>query len=228
MSYWVKQWWKFIGAAFIFYSILIGFYSPVPELPILHESIRNLYFHVPMWFGMTLLLLSSAVYSIAHLSSRNLKHDFMASSLARIAMLFGLLGLLTGMQWARTTWGAYWTNDPKLNGAAIGMLLYLAYFVLRNSFNDDEKRARVSSVYNIMAFAIFIPAIYIVPRMTDSLHPGNGGNPGFDTYDLDGDMRLVFYPAVIGWFLLGLWMAQLSARIKSAAWRINELNKSQS
>jgi len=55
--------------------------------------------------------------------------------------------------------------------------------------------------------------IFIVPRLTDSLHPGNGGNPGFNSYDLDNKLRLIFYPAVIGWMLLGFWMASLSARI---------------
>ncbi|HUM48219.1 MAG TPA: cytochrome c biogenesis protein CcsA, partial [Chitinophagales bacterium] len=133
----------------------------------------------------------------------------------RIGLLMGVLGILTGMQWARTTWGAWWTNDPKLMGAAVGLLIYLAYFVLRNSIDDIDRRAKVSSVFNIMAYAIFIPTIFIVPRLTDSLHPGNGGNPGFSAYDLDGGMRLVFYPAVIGWTLLGVWIMTLSARIRT-------------
>jgi heme exporter protein C len=58
-----------------------------------------------------------------------------------------------------------------------------------------------------------IPLLFILPRLTDSLHPGNGGNPGFGAYDLDNRMRLVFYPAVIGWTLLGFWMASLRTRI---------------
>jgi heme exporter protein C len=48
--------------------------------------------------------------------------------------------------------------------------------------------------------------------MWDSLHPGNGGNPGFNAYDLDNNLRLVFYPSVIGFTLLGFWIAQLKAR----------------
>ena len=49
--------------------------------------------------------------------------------------------------------------------------------------------------------------------MVDSLHPGAGGNPAFKQYDLDSNMRLVFYPAVVGWFLLGLWIASLKIRL---------------
>ena len=62
--------------------------------------------------------------------------------------------------------------------------------------------------------AISIVFIGVLPRMTDSLHPGNGGNPAFGNYDLDSNMRLVFYPAVIGWILIGSWIAQLRFRIK--------------
>jgi len=116
------------------------------------------------------------------------------------------------MIWAKNTWGAYWTNDPKLNSAAIGMLMYFAYIVLRSSIEDEEKRARVSAVYNIFSFPVFVVLIFILPRLTASLHPGNGGNPGFNSYDLDSKLRLVFYPAVIGWTLIGYWIADLAIR----------------
>ena len=53
-----------------------------------------------------------------------------------------------------------------------------------------------------------------------SLHPGNGGNPGFNYYDLDDKLRMVFYPAVIGWTLLGFWVATLRIRIKEISLKI--------
>lgn len=58
--------------------------------------------------------------------------------------------------------------------------------------------------------------------MNDSLHPGNGGNPGFNKYDLDSKMRMVFYPAVIGWILMALWITQL--RIRTERLRYKKLN----
>ena len=75
-----------------------------------------------------------------------------------------MLGLATGMIWANYTWGASWSNDPKQLGVAIALLIYLAYFVLRNSMTDIDKRARVSAVYNIFAYFIYIP-IMLVPRL---------------------------------------------------------------
>lgn len=187
---------------------------PVPKLDILEQSIRNLYYHVPMWFGMILLLLASAINAVKYLRTSDIRFDIRSEQQARVAIVFGIMGLVTGMVWAKNTWGAYWTNDPKLNSAAIGMLMYLAYTVLRGSMDDDEKRARVSAVYNLFSFPVFVVLIFILPRLTDSLHPGNGGNPGFNSYDLDSRLRLVFYPAVIGWTLLGFWIAQLYSRIE--------------
>jgi heme exporter protein C len=58
-----------------------------------------------------------------------------------------------------------------------------------------------------------IVLLFILPRLTDSLHPGNGGNPGFNKYDMDNQMRMVFYPAVIGWILIGVWVMQIRVRL---------------
>lgn len=193
---------------------------PVPELPILNQTIRNLYFHVPMWFGMVILLGTAVYNSIKFLLTNDLIYDKCALEYTNIGLLLGALGLITGSIWAKFTWGAFWTNDPKLNGAAIGMLIYLAYTVLRGSLDNEIQRARISSIYNIFAYFIFIPLIFILPRLTDSLHPGNGGNPGFGNYDLDNRMRLVFYPAVIGWTLLGFWLVNINIRRKIVEERI--------
>lgn len=188
---------------------------PVPHMEILNETIRNLYFHVTMWFTMIILMLLSMIKSMQFLNGFDAKKDLKAEVYASTGMFIGLLGLTTGMIWAQFTWGTFWVNDPKLNGTAVTMLIYLAYFLLRNSIENEDTKARVSSIYNILAFVMMIVFIGILPRMTDSLHPGNGGNPAFGNYDLDSNMRLVFYPAVLGWILLGIWISQLRFRIKS-------------
>jgi heme exporter protein C len=205
--------WKSACVILLFYTGIGGFLMSTPRLPILNETIRNLYFHVPMWFGMIFLFFMSFFHSIKYLRTNKIDQDTKAIEYGNIGLLFGILGCATGSLWAKFTWGAWWTNDPKLNGAAIGMLIYLAYFVLRGSFSDDQQRARISAVYNIFAFLVLIPLLFILPRLTDSLHPGNGGNPGFNAYDLNSQMRLVFYPAVIAWSLLGYWIAELNIRM---------------
>jgi heme exporter protein C len=203
---------KVVTLMLMAYVLGMGWMGEVPRKVILNESVRNLYFHVPMWFGMIIMLLGAAVFSFRYLMFQHQNDDIWASALTSMGILFGMLGLVTGMVWAQFTWGAWWSGDPKQNASAIGLLMYLAYMVLRSSFEDKRRQARVSATYNILAFFCLIPLLFILPRLTDSLHPGNGGNPGFSAYDLDGRMRGVFYPAVLAWTAIGWWAANLWAR----------------
>lgn len=217
-----NNWWKILTVILLFYVIFQGLLGTVPRQPILNESIRNLYFHVTMWFAMITMLLISMIYSIRYLRSNLQTDDDKSAEFAKTGILFGILGCVTGSLWANYTWGEPWPNDPKLNSAAVGMLIYFAYLLLRSSFEDEQRRARISAVYNIFAFAVFMPLIFVLPRLTDSLHPGNGGNPAFSSYDLDSQMRLVFYPAGIGWILLGVWISNLRYRLKVIQRNTNE------
>jgi heme exporter protein C len=215
-----KHWWKVLSVLLIAYSIIAGFLGDVPARDILNESIRNLYFHVSMWFAMITMMTISLVYSIKYLAGYKRPFDNRANLFAEMGLVFSFLGIVTGALWAKFTWGAFWTNDPKLNGTAITILIYLAYFILRGSMDDQDKKARIAAVYNIFAFVLMIVFIGILPRITDSLHPGNGGNPGFNQYDMDSSMRQVFYPAVLGWILFGVWVAGIRYRINTSKERI--------
>jgi heme exporter protein C len=194
-----------------------------PSRHLLHETIRNLNFHVPMWFTMITLMLLSFIQSLKQLRTNEMARDNMAHAYASVGVLFGMAGIITGAFWAKFTWGTFWSNDPKLNGAAIGVMIYSAYLILRGSIEDANSRAKVSAVYNVFAFPIFIVLILIYPKLTgEGLHPGSGDSVGFNTYDLDNDLRKVFYPAVLGWILLGLWISQLKGRLEKLLWKIEE------
>ncbi|MCX8491924.1 MAG: cytochrome c biogenesis protein CcsA [Cyclobacteriaceae bacterium] len=222
-----KQWWKISAALLLIYSVVGGLLFDVPRLNIVNETIRALYFHVPMWFGMVAMFLVSTYHAIQYLRNSATIHDTYSISFARVGLTLGLLGIVTGMIWANYTWGSPWHGDPKQNGAAIALLVYFAYFILRGSVANQEQKARLSSVYNIFAFAAMIPLIFIIPRMTSSMHPGSGGNPGFNMYDLDSKMRMVFYPAVIGWIAMGTWIASLLVRTNVLTEKLEELEDEQ-
>jgi len=211
-----KNWWKILSIIFLLYTVTAGFLGGVPAKPILNETIRNLYFHVAMWMAMMIFFIISVVYSVRYLRYNKAADDVYAVEFARTGIVFGLMGLLTGSVWAKYAWGAFWSNDPKQLGAAIALLIYLAYFVLRNSLTDADKAARISSVYNIFAFSMLFPTIWIIPRLVESLHPGGMGNPaGFNTKDIDSRMRLIFdLGAIPGWTLLGIWISSLRIRLK--------------
>jgi heme exporter protein C len=226
-----KSWWKIVCVVLLVYAIVGGLLLPVPAIRQLQETIRNLYYHVCMWFAMMILFTTSVVYSIKHLRTLDYKYDIYAREYAAVGLLLGLLGYATGAIWASYTWAdpnnpAYASfgsivREPKLIGAAMAILIYFAYFVLRSSITDIDKRARVSAVYNVFAYAMLFPSIWIVPRLLPSLHPGQEGNPALNFNDIDSRMRMVFYPAVIGWTLLGVWISTLKIRLtllKEKSW----------
>ena len=210
-----KSWWKILAILLLLYTFTAGFLIQVPITGNLYQTIRNLFFHVPMWFGQMILLLVSMIFSIRYLRSGNLADDIKAREYARTGIIFGFLGLITGAIWANYTWGEPWSNDPKQIGAAIALLIYFAYMVLRNSLVDPDKRAKISAVYNIFAFAMLFPTLWIIPRLVESLHPGGMGNPALNTNDIDSRMRTLFWPvAVPAWTLLGVWITTLRIRFK--------------
>jgi heme exporter protein C len=220
-----KSWWKILGVLLLVYTFIAGLLIEVPRNPQLEETIRNLFFHVCMWFGMMILFIVSFVRAIMYLRTNKPIHDIASRQYAGVGILFGLLGYLTGAIWMSYTWidsnksilNSFDTvaREPKLIGAAIALLVYAAYLVLRDSIQDMDKKARISAVYNIFAFAMLFPSIWIIPRLLDSLHPGGSeGNPALDPGSASANMRLVFYPAIAGWTLIGVWIATLKIRMK--------------
>ncbi len=195
-----------------------------PYQPIIIETIRNLMWHVPMWFTMFVVMGISFGFSLKTLTKPSITstaggahsmlnlNDLKAASAAGVGLFFCTLGLLTGSVWARFAWGAWWTNDPQLNGAMVVFLMYVAYFILRKSVPDEEKRARLAAIFNIFAFVLMVILLMVMPRFAEGLHPGKSGNPAFSQYDLDSSLRTVFYPACLGFILLGYWLYTLNYR----------------
>jgi heme exporter protein C len=184
-----------------------------PYRNILYETVRNTWFHVPTWFAMFTLFGIAVFNSIQYLRKKKLSYDIAAASYTQVGVLFGLLGLFTGGLWANYTWGEPFPRDIKIIMTYTCLAIYFAYFILRAGFESEETKARVSAVYSVFAFVSLVPLLYVVPKLApDSLHPGNGGNPAFGSQDMDNTMRLVFYPSVLGWILVAIWIASLVER----------------
>ena len=188
---------------FVWLTVILfaGFLLNIPRISILEHTARNLYFHVPMWFTMMGAVGVSAWHSVSVLRTGSRIADIRALQAARVGAWFGALGLLTGIIWSRYTWyvgtDVWWNFDPRQTMAALQLLIYGAYFVLRSALEEPEKRARLSAAFNLLAFSTVPFLLYVLPRQMASLHPGADGNPAFSQITAPV-MRLVFYPAIAG------------------------------
>lgn len=195
-----------------------GFLGQIPQLDILEQSARNLYFHVPMWFALMAATIVSAYHSAQYLRSGDRIRDLRAREAARLGLIFGGLGIVTGMVWARFTWyegtGVWWNFDPKQSMAAVLLLIYGGYFVLRDAIDAPRTRGRIAAVYNLFAVVTMPFLLYILPRQMPSLHPGGEGSPAFSQTDLAPAMRWVFYPSVLAF--LGLCWLLYTQRVRLA------------
>ncbi|MFH5831232.1 cytochrome c biogenesis protein CcsA [Halalkalibaculum sp. DA3122] len=214
--------WKYLVAIWMTGVLVAGFLIPIPDIPILKESARNLFLHVPMWFTMSVCFAAGFVYSIRYLNSQDLELDRKAESATQVGLVFGICGLVTGSLWARFTWGTWWTfAEPRMNLSALAMMIYVAYFVLRTAFDNREKRAKLSAVYNVFAATTIPFLLYIVPRQLPSLHPGAEGNPAFSEITAP-ELRYIFYPAIIGFIGLSIWLIEILNRYKKIKYQYEE------
>lgn len=206
--------WKYVVAVWMTGVVIAGFLIPIPEIPILEQSARNLFLHVPMWFTMAVCFAAGLYYSVRYLNSPDPGIDRKAASATMVGILFGICGLLTGSVWARFTWGTWWTfAEPRMNLSALALMIYVAYFVLRTAFDNPEKRAKLSAVYNVFAATTIPFLMYIIPRQLPSLHPGAEGNPAFSEITAP-ELRYIFYPAIIGFVGVAAWMIDLINRYR--------------
>lgn len=77
-------WWKISAIVLLVYAVAGGLLLPVPEKPLLGETIRNLYYHVCMWFAMMILFTTSVIHAIKYLRNGNLLHDTKSRTYAAV------------------------------------------------------------------------------------------------------------------------------------------------
>lgn len=145
----------------------------MPYIVGLEERARIMFFHVPLSWIATIAYFLAMMASIRHLRTRLLEHDDVAVVTAALGTLFTVLATLTGAVWAKFNWGTFWNWDPRQTSIMLLMLIYAAYFLLRSTIEDPERRARLGSVYAIIAFPTVPFLIFVLPRLLPGLHPGS-------------------------------------------------------
>ena len=187
----------------------------------LGELGRNILFHVPMSFVAFIAFLVGTINSIQLLRKNDLKYDLRARAASAGGLLFTTLATITGSIWARFSWGTFWNWDSRETSILVLLLIYIAYFLLRQLLEDsEEKKARTAAVYNIIAFVTVPFLMFILPRITRSLHPGGGGMEA-PVVNLSGKTHIDPWFSVFLWVnvtcfaILFFWMRDLFIRIET-------------
>ena len=214
--------WRIILAGWLTVVIILAFALPaspnpqawyeLPSIPGLEEKGRIIFFHVPTAWVTVVAFMISMAYGIRYLRKGDLTDDIKSVSSAGLGFLFCILATLTGSIWAKFSWGSFWNWDPRETSIFILLLIYGAYFALRSAVEGDEKRARLSAVYSIVAFVTVPFFIFILPRIIASLHPDPIINRQGQLH-MNRTMFLVFMSSLAGFSGLYFWMWNLAVRI---------------
>jgi heme exporter protein C len=183
-----------------------------PLVPVLEETTRVLYFHIPAAWLTVVALGWSMINSVRYLVKRDLRADDHAAAAAELGLLFCVAATVSGALWAKAMWGAYWNWDPRETSIFFILLLYTAYLALRGSIEGEEKRARLSAVYSVVAFVAVPFLIFVVPRMYSTLHPDPIINPR-GKVDMDPMIRWCFFSMLVGFTGLYVWLQSLRVRV---------------
>ena len=196
--------------------------NPIMTFPMIQglgELGRNMLFHVPMSMVAFIAFLMGTIYSILYLVKKDFDFDRRARASSAAGTLFTILATVTGSIWARFSWGTFWNWDPRETSIFILLLIYGAYFMLRSLLEESEdKKARIAAVYNIIAFVSVPFLMFVVPRITNSLHPGGGGteapiiNLSGQTHT-DRTLLNMHWISVILFLCVFLWIKDLYTRI---------------
>lgn len=182
--------------------VMAGFYGTFFATPLEVQQIgftqKIFYFHVPMAISSGVAFLVTLIASIAFLVTKERKFDVWAYTSAEVGLIFGAMLLTMGVIWTRSTWGVWWTWDPRLTSYLVVMLLYSGYFVLRSSVENEMQRARYAAALGIVGY-ISVVFTMISTRIVRSNHPVlfKLSDPG-----VEPPMLYTFLIALFGTFLL--------------------------
>ncbi|MBN1850598.1 MAG: cytochrome c biogenesis protein CcsA [Deltaproteobacteria bacterium] len=199
MTLWIAA---MIVAAFLFVEPALGFPG---------QTSRIMFFHIPQAWVASLSFLLSMIAGCLYLIKREIRLDQLAFSAAELGFLFCLLATASGSMFAKATWGSFWNWDPRETSILILLMIYGAYFALRSAIAEQDKKRAFSAVYLILAFVTVPFLIFVVPRITFSLHPEDTMNPmspGMDIRTL-----LVFSGSLFAYTALFIWILSLRMRI---------------
>ena len=202
--------------------MLISTYAALiyaPTETIMGNIQRIFYFHMGTVWVATIAFMIVFVASILYLINGKKKWDVLAYTSAEIGVLFITLTIITGSIWAKPVWGTWWTWDPQLTTTFILWILYIVYLLIRANSGFDEKKAKYSAVFAIIAF-IDLPLVYISARVMRGISPvvfGPGGG------GIEPKMLNALLITLVSFTLLFILLLIERVKVENLKYQINKL-----
>lgn len=177
---------------------------PEPELA------RIFVWHFPCPIIATFLLLAGGWFSWKYLQTQDRAWDERAVAANELSFVFSLLTMATGILFSEMQWGAWWSWDPRQTSFLIVLFIYAAYFVIRGSFHDPERRASNSAAYVLAAILPALFLIFVFPRLPQAagLHPTDSILKG----KIKGEYAAVVMTIMALMTVLTVWLYRLRVR----------------
>ncbi len=112
---------------------------------------RILYVHVPAAWLTMLTFTFTCIFAFAFLMTGKKTFDYLVEATAEVGVVLSILLQLTGMLFAKPTWGVFWDWDPRLVSTSVMMLSFIGVLTLRSVIDDPDRRATWTSVGAILA-----------------------------------------------------------------------------
>jgi heme exporter protein C len=173
------------------------------------------YYHVPAWIAMYSAIAVCTVASAIYLFQSKPAADRYAVSSAEIAVLFGLMGLVTGPLWGRKAWGVWWEWDARLTSALLMELIFIAYLLVRKYGGPgSEKLAAATALFG----GATAPFVYKSVDIWRTIHPKTSVVP-----TLGKDMGLPFAFCSIAFVLLFVVLLTLRVDLAERQTALDEM-----
>ena len=196
-----------------------GVFIYAPTETIMGHIQRIFYFHMGTVWVATVAFIIVFIASIMYLINGRRKWDVLAYTSAELGVLFITLTIITGSIWAKPVWGTWWTWDPQLTTTFILWILYIVYLLIRANSGYDEKKAKYSAVFAIIAF-IDLPLVYISARVMRGISPvvfGPGGG------GIEPKMMHVLLITLVSFTLLFILLLAERIKIENLKYKVNKL-----
>ena len=126
------------------------------------------YFHVSAGLALFTGAIVCGLASVSYLLTEKPSADRLALAGAELAVLFGLIVLVTGPLWARKAWGAWWTWDPRLTLSLLLWMIFASYLILRR--HGGPGTVKIAAAVGLFGMAV-VPFVYVSVNVWRTIHP---------------------------------------------------------